>query len=245
MRKLLVYDVNHSPADREYRLHFLENIRQYNYSVAFSAIQSNFDVRNFDNQHNRRPFIYKVHGAMYYCTPPIIRENNSNHNYQTAQYYVLDSDIAHEQRMNAWRNDNGLLNENILTRLENMLNEPGTNPFAEFFKQNKQVLEEQSVNAPINAAMYLVRASLSMLEERREYRRVRNMNLNIVGGEIAAVFGDVDGLPPTNIHHAIFARNGRRSRMDNRDPNVDPMCFPLLFPYGEAGNQIFIEKWLY
>ncbi|RNA35859.1 hypothetical protein BpHYR1_049916, partial [Brachionus plicatilis] len=70
-----------------------------------------------------------------------------------------------------------------------------------------------------------------------------------VNGEVAVVFNDQDGLPDDGfIMHAVARQQGlnlinivpqtvnnHMQSIDMRNPNCDPLCLPLLFPYGEAG----------
>jgi len=107
LEPLLIYNIE--------RKHFLENIRQYNSLLAFGGVQTNFDKSNWDNRYNNRyrPFIYKCHGNMYFNVPPLFNEPNCPYKPQTAQFYVMDADIANNQRVGAWRNDNGLINNQV------------------------------------------------------------------------------------------------------------------------------------
>jgi hypothetical protein len=102
------------------RKHFLENIRQYNTLLAFGGVQTNFDRSNWDNRYNNRyrPFIYKCHGNMYFNVPPLFNEPNCQYKPQTAQFYVMDADIANNQRIGAWRNDNCLINNQVINLFE-------------------------------------------------------------------------------------------------------------------------------
>ena len=107
LEPLLIYNIE--------RKHFLENIRQYNTLLAFGGVQTNFDSSNWDNRYNNRyrPFIYKCHGNMYFNVPPLFNEPNCPFKPETAQFYVMDADIANNQRVGAWRNDNGLINNQV------------------------------------------------------------------------------------------------------------------------------------
>lgn len=229
--------LDHRPNDAGHealRLNFLENIRNYNSILAMAGVQANFDRENFDNRYNNRwrPFVYKVHGAMYYNIPPMFNDELAGRRLQTAQYYMFDSDIANETRINNWRNNNGHCNRLILDRLEQMLHE--VNPFTDLFYSNRQVLANLNVENPNSVAMYLIRANLNQL--RNEVGVQHIMHREAVGGEIAAVFPDHQGLPLAGINLAVYPRlPNRRERINIRDPNADPLCFPLLFPYGEAG----------
>ena len=213
--------------------HFYENIRQYNSKLAFAGVQTNFDPVNYDNAYrNKRGYIYKCHGNMYFNFPPLFNDPANTHPPQTAQYYMMDTDTAHLQRTKAWYNDNGLINDQILRKLEDMIH--GSNIYYRFFNNNKEELIRQLQEEPEECQMWLTRATLNMTEDRAIARQTI-LNPNAVSGEIAAVFADVDGNPPPGIKIAIYPRNGHRQVISIRDPNVDPMCFPLLFPYGEAG----------
>ena len=213
--------------------HFYENIRQYNSKLAFAGVQTNFDPVNYDNAYrNKRGYIYKCHGNMYFNFPPLFNDPANMHPPQTAQYYMMDTDTAHLQRTKAWYNDNGLINDQILRKLEDMIH--GSNIYYRFFNNNKEELIRQLQEEPEECQMWLTRATLNMTEDRAIARQTI-LNPNAVSGEIAAVFADVDGNPPPGIKIAIYPRNGHRQVISIRDPNVDPMCFPLLFPYGEAG----------
>jgi hypothetical protein len=168
---------------------------------------------------------------------------------------MLDSDrIATDLRVNAWQSYNGAINRDLLIRLQNMISE--VNPFYRIFRTNRQQLEEQNQQFPYTCRTYLTRNvprnALAPVNERGQRQIIQQP----VNGEIAAVFDDRDGLPlpnagnqvvamlrnlpadqhtirlvpqfrPNQAHHRIF--------INNRDPNCDPLTFPLLFPYGEAG----------
>ena len=96
------------------RNHFLENIRQYNSLTAFAGIKTNFDYQNYDNNRNRKPFLYKCHGAMYFNVPPMFNDKNSKFCAQTAQFHIMDSTTANLQRTKAWKNDNGDINKRVI-----------------------------------------------------------------------------------------------------------------------------------
>ena len=51
---------------------------------------------------------------MYFNVPPLFNEPNCKYKPQTAQFYVMDADIANNQRIGAWKNDNGLINNQVI-----------------------------------------------------------------------------------------------------------------------------------
>lgn len=221
------------------RDHFYGCIRQYNSKLAFAGIKTNFDPVNFDNTYrNKRGYLYKCHGNMYFNFPPMFNDVNDKHPPETAQYYIMDSDTAHLQRTLAWRNDNGLINDQVLRKLEDMIAE--VNLYHAFFFNHKEELKRQLQVEPTECKMWLTRATLDMANDKSIAKQFI-LNSNVVAGEIAAVFKDTDGNPPDGIKIAIFPRKGHRQLINIRDPNVDPMIFPLLFPYGEPGYDFNLQ----
>ena len=228
MKQLLVSDLN-------YKKHFLENIRQYNHLLAFAGIKTQFDPQNYDNKfNNRRPFLYKCHGAMYFNVPPMFNAHDDEHPPQTAQFYMMDSTTANLQRTKAWHNDNGLINRHVLELLEKMIYD--VNPICKLFKSHREELKAQLQINPTECCFWLQRET-TILRGDSSVARQAILNADVVGGEIAAVFKDTNsGVPPEGIKVAIYPRKGHRQLLHICDPNVDPMCFPLLFPFGEAGK---------
>ena len=68
-------------------------------------------------------------------------------------------------------------------------------------------------------------------ENRRRY------NEPVSAADMAVVFTGDDGLPPLPNYVRIYLtnENGEFREMNFLDPNRDPMCYPLLFPYGCLG----------
>lgn len=64
------------------------------------------------------------------------------------------------------------------------------------------------------------------------------INLPTVG-QIAAVFVDTnDGQPPNNVDLVVYPKhqpNKNMHRISKLSSQCDPLCYPLLFPYGEPG----------
>jgi hypothetical protein len=216
-------------------LHFLENIRQYNSILAFGSVRTSFDRLDCDYAKNRKPFIYKCHGNMYFHFPSIFRKNDQV-KHETAQYYVMDSNIAHQQRLENWKNENGSINDHLLCDLEKMILE--VNPFSRLLKNNRKMLKSQLESIPNECRLWLKRASLNLTGDVAIGKQTQ-LSPDIVGGEIAVVFPDANGLPPKGIKIAIYPKSNSRQFINIRDPNADPICFPLLFPYGEAGKYFY------
>jgi hypothetical protein len=75
----------------------------------------------------------------------------------------------------------------------------------------------------------------------RDLNAARNIHagrVNLpVGGEIAAVFIDDDGQPPSDVAVCVYPRHERgKHHIPFLHPSIDPLCFPLFFPHGESGK---------
>lgn len=81
---------------------FIADIRQYNSLLAFASTHTRLFMQDFPAHNNR--FIYKIHGAIYFRFPALVNPNYANQ-LETAQFYILDTDIAHDQRVGRWRRD--------------------------------------------------------------------------------------------------------------------------------------------
>lgn len=56
--------------------------------------------------------------------------------------------------------------------------------------------------------------------------------------EVAIIFQDDQGAPP-DIDFMIKSRSDRKLiTLSHLSPNIAPMCFPILFPFGEQGWQV-------
>ena len=53
--------------------------------------------------------------------------------------------------------------------------------------------------------------------------------------EVAAVFIGEDGAPPVNRDVVIYPKDTPPQRISYMSCNLDPMCYPLLFPRGDIG----------
>ena len=60
--------------------------------------------------------------------------------------------------------------------------------------------------------------------------------------EVAAVFIGEDGAPPANRDVVIYPKDTPPQRISYMSGNLDPMCYPLLFPSGDLGWYDAIEE---
>ncbi|RNA02347.1 hypothetical protein BpHYR1_007527 [Brachionus plicatilis] len=238
---------------------FLTNIRQYNSLFAMCTVISNFDPQDLDNRGNdqrrlnarrnfRLPFLYKVHGAMYYRMQPMFNGPNGVMRTRAAQYLMMDSDrsIFDHMRRN-WAQDHGDVSEKVIQLLNEMLRQ--SNSLVQLFRNNREILAYQNARDPMRIGMWMTRFVPGNTNVPINAKGRRQIIDAAVNGEVAAVFNDQDGLPADGIIMYAEARqqqlnlinivpqtvNNHMQSIDMRSPNCDPLCFPLLFPYGEAG----------
>jgi len=112
------------------------------------------------------------------------------------------------------------------------------NSLALLYKSHKERLEAQAVRGQpeLNIRMFLIQSNLNIGHDRINYIRSR-YNDSVVSGEVAAVFETIDGDVPDEIYVAIEARDAQMTRLDIRNPLTEPLCYPLLFLYGEIGKK--------
>ena len=125
----------------------------------------------------------------------------------------------------------------LLKQLQDMVIE--VNPLAQLYVSHKERLEQQAANGQeYTTTMYLVKSNINDDRERREFFR-NKYNDTVVRGEIAAVFSTTADSRPEELHVAIQPRNSELTNLNIRNPLTEPLCYPLMFVYGEAGRNLF------
>ena len=97
------------------RKKFLDYIINYNSLLSFAAISARLDstVENFRNH-----YVYKIHGRMYHRIAPANRTEGQNFHMQGGQYYMLDTDQAHRDRMENSNQVFNYIDENVIFKLK-------------------------------------------------------------------------------------------------------------------------------
>lgn len=81
----------------------------------------------------------------------------------------------------------------------------------------------------------------------KSYKQSDNRRYNIpCASEIAVVFRDEDGGSTFDREFVVYAKPNAQSttkfdKLNILSPHVDPMVYPLLFPYGEQGWHMNLE----
>lgn len=121
-------------------------------------------------------------------------------------------------------------------------------PFYQNIRTQREIYEQalREGRNMANFRLYFMRnVDPVYLEQVQRQHRVQQARADVyqqptVHGEIAAIFMDDDGFPAPDLSVCYHLRNNRIHTLNIRNPNVDALCYPLIFPYGEAGKYIYI-----
>ncbi|XP_074603972.1 uncharacterized protein LOC141857378 [Brevipalpus obovatus] len=223
---------------------FLDSIRVYNSSLAFACFKARYDDSIMRAQ---GPFCFRIHGQIYHYTSPLHPDRNQHARF--AQLYILDTAQAEEERNNQ-ANQYGI-NSSLLMQLHNLLSD--INIYAQSFKMMHEVEREEMNRCAINGLPISRIRMYINCDHSLDQRRFNPARAN----EIAAVFVSTDGsAPPISLNDILivpravdepdiiidgapeqFDRvfNQRLIHISKKNPNCDPMVYPLLFPFGSSG----------
>ncbi|XP_071570012.1 uncharacterized protein [Temnothorax nylanderi] len=179
--------------------------------------------RNPLNVVNNAPYCLKIHGQYHHLTSTAMRPADGQAP-RFAQLYFLDTEEAVNHRMNNKANQE--CDPEIMKDLSCFMVQ--CNEFAKTFKMMRQV--EKDLNPIGNKTINLM---LSFRKDpQHDQRRYNAPQAN----EIAVVFQNVDGEPPFERDIRIYNKNSNDvQQISILDKRCDPMCYPLLYPYGNDG----------
>ncbi|XP_071582165.1 uncharacterized protein [Temnothorax nylanderi] len=172
---------------------------------------------------NNAPYCLKIHGQYHHLTSMAMRPADGQAP-RFAQLYFLDTEEAVNYRMNNKANQE--CDPEIMKDLSCFMVQ--CNEFAKTFKMMRQV--EKDLNPIGNKTINLM---LSFRKDpQHDQRRYNAPQAN----EIAVVFQNVDGEPPFERDIRIYNKNSNDvQQISILDKRCDPMCYPLLYPYGNDG----------
>lgn len=198
--------------------HFRTNIRKYNGAFAFASF--GYQPVHFTSG----PQAFAIHGQVYHTTASSL-DNTENKAY--AQLYILDPEFANQARI---QNDhNNGCKERFFVCIDNLIRE--INPYANAFKMMRNVMQR-----------YQDQNTVQMWITKDRNHDPRRYNLP-VANEVAAVFVSEDGEPPFARDIAVHPLgDAGLQNLSILSPNCDPMVYPLLFPHGDQGWQIGLQK---
>ncbi|CAF1066086.1 unnamed protein product [Brachionus calyciflorus] len=161
---------NQNPMEIDIRKNFINNIREYNSTFSMAAVLTNFDRADIDNHFNdvhRRnargrpmPFLYRMHGRVYYKIAPMFNGLEGNQNLRAVQCLMMDSDQAILEAMERNFPLNVMLVANRLLQatiqlIHRMLLD--SNPLVQFFLTNREILQRQNREDPLTLRCWMTR----------------------------------------------------------------------------------------
>lgn len=200
---------------------FRTNIRRYNSAFAFASFGA-----QTASVPGRGTYCFRIHGQIYHHTNTLHPSEGRSPEY--GQLYIIEGEQA------------------ITTRMGNEANQPCR---SDVMQELLAVMEDYSPYTRAYKYMHVVE-----LEEgeraNRENREPKEISLHFKRGpdrrrynepshdEVAAVFVGEDGAPPAERDIIVYPRDLPPRRISYMSCNIDPMCYPLLFPRGDAGWDI-------
>ncbi|XP_030066701.1 uncharacterized protein LOC115475101 [Microcaecilia unicolor] len=209
--------------EHQYSKNFFENIRSINSSLAFASMGANISPPP-----GYGPYCFRINGTIYHRTGSLHPDNEKQR--QFAQLYILDPDEAALQRLQILPNAH--IHEKLMTQLSNFM--ASENPFADACKMLYEV-ENESIAEAQRLTIEPPRISMAIVQDRKhDPRRYNAPRAN----EVAFIFQNTEGEPPLHRDLIIHCRNTEKQTNQTEiisvlDPNLEPMVYPLLFPYGD------------
>jgi hypothetical protein len=213
--------------NHEKSANFLDHIRNFNSAFGFASMGA-----NLVSPRGNGPYCFKIHGQIYHRTGTLHPENEEPRVF--SQIYILDAEEAAECRKSKPEN------EGCDIELMHILGElmTGISPFAEAYKMLHEVEMEMISNSE-KAGIQQTSISMAIKQDRNiDPRRYNAPTAN----EVAIVFSNTDGEPPLERDLIIHLRKNQSNPAERNvkricvlDPNLEPMVYPLLFPYGDQG----------
>ncbi|XP_065323653.1 uncharacterized protein LOC135930793 [Gordionus sp. m RMFG-2023] len=179
------------------------------------------------NSLNPGPYCFRVHGQIYHRTSHLYPSTGMPPKF--AQLYVIETSQAVNGRLNM--KENSGCNKDLLKRLYILIRQ--NNPFSISFKTLGKIEKEEKnraiqENRPVQKINMIFRADRS--SDKRRYN-IPNID------EVAMIFTNDDGEPPFKRDIKVYPRvdGSDLININILSPNLDPMVYPLLFPFGDPG----------
>ena len=207
---------------------FRQNIRSYNSSLSFASLGASFVKFN-----SHGPYVFKMGGGCYHLTPHTRLTSNQNFE-QYAQLYYIDSADATTLRLQ--HNANSNCNEDILIQMDEWIR--NNNLYAQNYLLMRQLEERLKQSGIVQPQI-----RMELNAERHKYQQQQQIHpgrLNLPSvNEVAAIFENNDGEPPWKRDVRIYPIHPKPGvtgeQLSLLSPNLDPMTYVLLYPYGTPG----------
>lgn len=205
---------------------FMANIRSFNSAFSFASMGAQVKAPP-----GFGPYCFRIHGQIYHKATTLHPAPGERRKY--AQLYILDPDEATNRRMNIAGNTN--CNSSIMYTLGQFMSKH--NQLAKAYKMLYEVeMEAENEARQKGIAPYSISMAI-------KYDRSMDKNRYNVprANEVAVIFQNIDGEPPFErdllIHLRPDLNNSKTitNRISILHPSLEPMTYPLLFPFGESG----------
>lgn len=221
LKSLLTDPTN--PHHKDFRKH----IRSYNSAVSFASMGA-----QIVDAPGNGPYAFRIHGTIHHRTTHINPPLGETRKF--AQLYVIDSTQASEQRIMARENEGCCLE--VITAIDRFFRD--NNRLDASYQMLREIEERERLQAIANRQLIPVVNMVIRRDRQSDQRRYNLPNSN----EIAMVFVNEDGEPPFARDIRIYPRNPSNKaqqfiNINILSPNLDPMTYAILYPYGEAGWQ--------
>jgi len=217
----------------ERSVHFLNNIRQYNSTFAFTS----FGAKSTNVHHNNSGItMFQAHGELYHLQGPI-ENNDSEQLPRNAQLYIYDPEVA--ARLRSTGSSNVDLNSEIISSITNVLH-TCNNPFVRIYKHAHEILSAESVRQSENNTdeVFHVVVSPEMKMELIVGSDSRTQNLP-TANEIAAIIPNEYSERSVRDIVITYKNNNRNQynyhRIHETHAAYMPLHYVLLFPMGDYG----------
>lgn len=202
---------------------FVENIRQYNSSLAFASFGASVAAGNVPGG----AYCFKVQGVIHHLSSNLREEEHTRRKY--SQLYFIDSELANECRKTRYSR---CLPE-LFTELDTLLREE--NIYATTLLNLREVEEREMRQCYYNNAAISIDYSVWLLKKPAGNSIDRKRYSLPTCNEIAAVFSSSDGRPPHLRDIEIHSKSGKLIQLSACSQHTNPMVYPILYPYGGGG----------
>ncbi|KIH61239.1 hypothetical protein ANCDUO_08493 [Ancylostoma duodenale] len=225
LKELFLRERAVTPEERHRQRNFAENIRNFNSALAMASMGAQVDTLP-----GRGPYCYRIHGQIYHRLGAL--HPNQGEQRQFGQIYILDTEMAAQQRLGHLRNST--CDPNLMLFLSEWFSQH--NAYAQSFKMMSEVEQleleaaERENRSPTSIRM--------VFQENRERGVGRGQYVNPTANEVAVVYVGEDNDVPASRNLAVHLRQAEGSTLVNIsdiDKRCDLLTYPLLFPTGAGG----------
>jgi len=216
----LLYDPNFS-----FFKAFTANIRKVNSSFSFASMSCfNFTFPT------PGPPVYKIQGQVYHKMNKVAQPENDDEAPTNGQLFFLDASEAMDYRQTCFKNS-----DQLMAYIDSYLRE--NNRFANSYRMMREVYEDHEKEAQNHGTEMPEIKLLFCLKEGFDERRY---NLPVADDVFAIMVCNAE----SDVIPAKYVVNlkGKKELLNIHplDPIIEPMTYPILYPYGTLGwnNQI-------